>query len=239
MDPHHHHHHHQHEHGSGLPNLAEANKAHFNENAHNYDAIPYILEATKKIGEGILAAIPFDKESTTVLDYACGTGLVANALVPHSKSVTGVDISEGMIKQYIQRFEKQGVSSDKVKGICQELKGEPGELDGAKFDVVVCSMAYHHFDPSTLQNTSTILASFLRPGGHLAIVDNEPTAGGAQGDLPAQTIGKPDGFTSADMERIFSGAGLRSFSYSHLTQFERRDGVQQRIFLAKAQKPSL
>uniref|UniRef100_A0A0W0F6D2 Methyltransferase domain-containing protein n=1 Tax=Moniliophthora roreri TaxID=221103 RepID=A0A0W0F6D2_MONRR len=216
MHSHHHHHHHQHGHGHDHGDLAAANKAHFNENAHNYDTTPYILEATKKIGEGILAEIPFDKESTTVMDFACGTGLVANVLVPHSKVLTGIDISEGMINQFTQRFEKQGLSSEK------------------------CSMAYHHFDPVTLLDTTKILASFIRPGGYLVIVDNEPTAADASdGDMPKHTIGKPGGFTSAEMERLFTDAGLSSFTYNHLTQFERRDGVHQRVFLAKAQKPSL
>ncbi|EEB90505.1 hypothetical protein MPER_11280 [Moniliophthora perniciosa FA553] len=177
--------------------LAAANKAHFNENAHNYDATPYILEAAKQsvyshamIGEGILAEIPFDKESTIVMDFACGTGLVANVLVPHSKALTGIDISEGMINQFTQRFEKQGLSSDKVRGIRKELKGEPG-------DVVV--------------------------GGHLVIIDNEPTTVNtdteADGDLPKHTIGKPDGFTGAEMEKLFTDAGLLSYTYHHLTQF--------------------
>ncbi|ESK90982.1 s-adenosylmethionine-dependent methyltransferase [Moniliophthora roreri MCA 2997] len=212
MHSHHHHHHHQHGHGHDHGDLAAANKAHFNENAHNYDTTPYILEATKKIGEGILAEIPFDKESTTVMDFACGTGLVANVLGCRRRR----------------------------SGICKELKGELGELNDAKFDVVVCSMAYHHFDPVTLLDTTKILASFIRPGGYLVIVDNEPTAADASdGDMPKHTIGKPGGFTSAEMERLFTDAGLSSFTYNHLTQFERRDGVHQRVFLAKAQKPSL
>ncbi|EEB89414.1 hypothetical protein MPER_12488 [Moniliophthora perniciosa FA553] len=157
---------------------------------------------------GTLAEIPFDKKSTTVMDFVCG--LAANVL--------------------------EGLSSDKVRGIRKELKGEPRELDDAKLDVVVCS------DPATLLDITKTLTSFIQPGGHLVIVDNEPTTANtaqADGDLPKHTIGKSDGFTSAEMEKLFTGAGLLSFTYHHLTQFERRDGVNQRVFLAKAQKPLL
>ncbi|KAJ8082130.1 hypothetical protein PM082_007977 [Marasmius tenuissimus] len=238
-----HHHHHHHEHQAALPeniqgDIAAANKAHFDAHAHSYDATPYILEVTKKVGAAIVEAVPFNKETTTVLEYACGTGLVSNELIQHAKSLVGVDISEGMITQFRNRFEKQGLPSDKVKGVCQELKGEDGELDGAKFDVVVCSMAYHHFDPSTLQRTTDILASVLKPGGYLAIVDNEPDAQGREmyQGVDKAALGHQTGFSREHMDRLFTGAGLSTRSYNHLTKFEVR-GTEHSTFLATAQKP--
>ncbi|ESK90984.1 hexaprenyldihydroxybenzoate methyltransferase [Moniliophthora roreri MCA 2997] len=61
-----------------------------------------------------------------------------------------------------------------VRDICKVLKGEPEELHGGIFDVVVCSMVYHHFDPAILLDTTKILASSIRQDRHLAIVDNKP-----------------------------------------------------------------
>ncbi|KAK7043648.1 hypothetical protein VNI00_008259 [Paramarasmius palmivorus] len=233
------HNHNHHGHGHGHGDHAALNKAHFDSHAESYDDTPGAIELTRKIGEGVLESISFDKEKTTVLDFACGTGLVSNVLVPHSKYLVGVDISEGMINQFTKRFDSQGLSSDKVKGVAIELKGEPGELDGAKFDVITCSMAFHHFDPSKLQDMTKILASFLKPGGYLFIMDMEPT-NAQPPTIPEdwdQTIGHKGGFPESTMRSLFEGAGLtESFSYRHLTTFKMWDNEMD-IFISKAQKP--
>jgi hypothetical protein len=44
----------------------------------------------------------------------------------------GVDISQGVVDQFNKRTEIQN-----MKAVCTELKGEPGELDNEKFDVIV------------------------------------------------------------------------------------------------------
>ncbi|KAG7095860.1 hypothetical protein E1B28_006552 [Marasmius oreades] len=242
-----HQHHHQHTHEAALPqniqgDIAAANKAHFDAHAHSYDDTPSVLRVTKEIGKSIVETIPFNKEKTTVLEYACGTGLVSNELVPYCKSLVGVDISEGMIKEFVKRFEKQELPPTKVRGICQELKGEQGELNGETFDVVVCSMAYHHFDPKNLQSITDMLASFLKPAGFLAVIDGQPNAdgsatiGGNHGNVNPAALGKTTGFSQADMEGLFNGAGLTFRSYKHVTSFEFPGGGTLNAFLATAQK---
>ncbi|ESK90986.1 hypothetical protein Moror_16384 [Moniliophthora roreri MCA 2997] len=103
--------------------------------------------------------------------------------------------------------------------ICKELKGEPSKPDDAKPDVVVVRtqperspMVYHHFDPATLLDTTKILASSIRRDGHLAIVDNKLAAADddteLDGDMPKQTIGKPNDFAGAEMERFVTACWL-------------------------------
>jgi 2-polyprenyl-3-methyl-5-hydroxy-6-metoxy-1,4-benzoquinol methylase len=65
------------------------------------------------------------------------TGLISRELAPHTKSIVGVDISQGMVDQFNTRVENQGIPSEEMKAVCVELKGQEGELDGAKFDVIV------------------------------------------------------------------------------------------------------
>jgi hypothetical protein len=89
MHGHSHHHHpatsahsHSHEHisvQSGAHghshDFAEANKTYFNEEfAQKFDVRPDTIEAAQRITQAMLKAHHFDEESTTVLDYACGTG---------------------------------------------------------------------------------------------------------------------------------------------------------------------
>jgi ubiquinone/menaquinone biosynthesis C-methylase UbiE len=53
---------------------AEANRQHFNETAHSYDAIPLVTEITAKSANAMRAMFDFDEESTVAMDFACGTG---------------------------------------------------------------------------------------------------------------------------------------------------------------------
>lgn len=63
---------------------------------------------------------------------------MSRELAPHTKSILGVDISQGMVDQYNKRVENQGISPEEMRAIAVELKGESeDELDGAKFDIIV------------------------------------------------------------------------------------------------------
>ena len=53
-----------------------ANREHWDKQAHNVDAWPEVQVLTKNITATMREIHPdlFDKENTTVLDFACGTG---------------------------------------------------------------------------------------------------------------------------------------------------------------------
>lgn len=62
---------HSHSHG-----YAEANKGHYDEEeAKKYDERPSAIELARRLGEAMVKAYPFDESRTTVMDFACGTGL--------------------------------------------------------------------------------------------------------------------------------------------------------------------
>lgn len=42
-----------------------------------------------------------------------------------------------MISKYGEKAAEHGAPAEKMAGVCAELKGEPGELAGEKFDVVI------------------------------------------------------------------------------------------------------
>ena len=120
--------------------LVAANKAYFDENADKFEEMfPEWREMARKPVEAFLAHWPalFDKERTAVMDFACGIGFVSEPLSEHVKSIVGVDISKASVDQYNARAARLGLAPERMKGVSQELKGEPGELDGAKFDVIV------------------------------------------------------------------------------------------------------
>ena len=67
-----------------------------------------------------------------------GEGLVSEQLIPYVKKIVGVDISQVSVDRYnALATEKLGLAPDTMKAVTVELKGEAGELDGTKFDLVV------------------------------------------------------------------------------------------------------
>ena len=56
--------------------------------------------------------MPLDrKESKTVLEYACGSGLLSLKLAPLFKTITGRDLSEGMINRAKERTHGLGAAN--------------------------------------------------------------------------------------------------------------------------------
>jgi len=99
-------------------------------------------------------------KGNTVLDVACGTGiLICDYLKREVSSVTGIDISPGMIKMAKQKY-----SLEQVRFICCDaVKFKSRE----KYDRIVIYNAFPHFtDPDLLLGN---LCSLLEPDGYLTV----------------------------------------------------------------------
>ncbi|KAG6831248.1 hypothetical protein H0H87_005814, partial [Tephrocybe sp. NHM501043] len=249
--------------------FAEANKTHFDTIAHEYDDQPHALERARRYVQSFKKFMKismhkrtaarmrefydFNEDITTVLEYACGTGLVSRQLAPYAKRIVGVDISQGMVDQFNLRVGNQGIAPEEMQAVCVELKGEDGELGDEKFDVIVvsrtqttqvpemkrlfkCASAYHHFPD--IDNVTRILAHFLKPGGVLLVVDLTKHTGDGHVHHPSipekfhHLVPHRGGLEESDMRKAFEGAGLESFSFE--------DGLTARndakLFLAKGSK---
>jgi ubiquinone/menaquinone biosynthesis C-methylase UbiE len=91
--------------------------------------------------------------------------------VSHAKRLVGLDTSQAMTAQFNSKAEKAGVA-DKMHALCTDILGGEAEnipAEARDVDVVVCSLAYHHIEDAT--NTSKVLASLLKKGGHLLVLD--------------------------------------------------------------------
>lgn len=101
----------------------------------------------------------------TVLDVACGPGLVACALAEVARHVTGIDLTLAMIEQARARQRSRGLTN------LTWLVGDavPLPFPDAAFSVVVSRYAMHHFlDPQA------VLAEMVRvcaPGERVAVID--------------------------------------------------------------------
>ena len=101
----------------------------------------------------------------TVLDVACGPGLVACALAARARQVTGIDLTPAMIARARQLQGEQGLTN---------LGWQIGTVlplpyEDASFSLVVSRYAFHHFlDPRA------VFAEMVRvctPGGRVLVAD--------------------------------------------------------------------
>ncbi|KAL4254415.1 S-adenosyl-L-methionine-dependent methyltransferase superfamily protein [Abortiporus biennis] len=196
-----------------------ANRDHYDKDAQAFDERPSHQELARR---------------TTLMDYACGTGLVSRELSSHVKTVVGVDISQGMVDQYNLRVSNQGISPDEMKAVCIELKGSGEELDGTKFDLIVCASSYHHF-PS-VDETTRILATFLKPGGSLLVTDilKNDESKDILGDF-GHVVAHTSGFSEEEVKGIFERAALGEFSFTKATK-AKFHGNEVDMFLARGVK---
>ncbi|EIW85592.1 S-adenosyl-L-methionine-dependent methyltransferase [Coniophora puteana RWD-64-598 SS2] len=150
-------------------NFASTNEAFFNESAQSYNQRPNVDQHVKVLVSLFTAYADLfasDKEPTmTMMDFACGTGLISKALQDYTKRIVGVDISQAMVDEYNKTFAGSGRD---ISARCVNLLEEPNML-GEKFDIVVCASAYHHFEDVDAYTRS--LVAHLKPGGSLLVAD--------------------------------------------------------------------
>lgn len=84
------------------------------------------------------------KPGDNVLDVSCGSGLVTLPIaeaVSSTGSVTGIDLSEGMIEKARLRTEKLNFTHVSFK----QMDAESLNFEGNSFDAVVCSLGLMYF----------------------------------------------------------------------------------------------
>jgi ubiquinone/menaquinone biosynthesis C-methylase UbiE len=106
----------------------------------------------------------------TVLDVACGPGLVAGAFAARARQVTGIDLTPAMIARARQLQQEKGLTN---------LSWQIGTVlplpyADASFSLVITRYTFHHFlDPGA------VLAEMVRvctPGGVVLVADVTMTA---------------------------------------------------------------
>lgn len=145
-------------------NTMSAEKRDFDKEAAKWDENP----ARSKLADDIVRAISEQIDLTDdmdIMDFGCGTGLLALRLQPIVRSVTGVDSSKGMLDIFNEKIAKQKV--DNVSTVLVDLdKGDP--LRG-NYDLVVSNMTLHH-----IKEIGPLLAQLyevIAPGSYLCISD--------------------------------------------------------------------
>ena len=101
----------------------------------------------------------------SVLDVACGPGILSAAIAKTAREVVAFDLTPQMLKKAAQRCNEAGLANVAF------LEGNAAELPFAKdsFDAVVTRLSVHHFDrPGRVMSE---IFRVLRPGGSFVVAD--------------------------------------------------------------------
>jgi ubiquinone/menaquinone biosynthesis C-methylase UbiE len=128
-------------------------------------AIPFAQVAGHHNALDVLIGLARPDRQDTVLDVACGPGIVACAFAGHCRSVVGLDVTPAMIEQAHNRQIEKGLTNVSWQlGTCLPLP-----YSDHAFSVATTRYSFHHF-----QQPAEVLAEMIRvcrPGGRVVVAD--------------------------------------------------------------------
>ncbi|MCM1542423.1 MAG: methyltransferase domain-containing protein, partial [Blautia sp.] len=163
-----------------------------------------------------------------LLDAGCGTGAMLGMFRKDypDKNYTGVDLSEKMI-EVARAKHMEGIRF--VAGDCENLP-----FPDSSFDVVTCSMSFHHYpEPEQFFRS---LRRVLRPGGRLVLRDMASGSSMVMWlvnhiEMPIinkiMRKGDVHAYTRADIQRLCDVSGLK------LERYEVRKGFRLHCVVRK------
>lgn len=165
----------------------------------------------------------------TVLDVACGPGLVVKAFAAVAARVTGIDLTPAMIEQAREHTR----DCQNVEIVCGDVEKLPF-ADGA-FSLVVSRFAFHHF-----LRPERVLAEMKRvckPGGRVVVCDlvgdPDPRKAAAFHALEMQRDpSHARAIALGELEALFDAAALTRRPTLHTILKIDVDGIVARSFPA-------
>ncbi|MGI8983043.1 MAG: class I SAM-dependent methyltransferase [Acidimicrobiales bacterium] len=138
---------------------------------HHVPALDRCLEEYRQGPDPNTAALIDALEPLTgrsVLDFACGAGVMSAWLVARGADVTGVDLSDGAVERAEELFEALGLDATFVAEDVAVLASN----ETKRFDRITGRYALHHVDPQVI---APLLGRCLASDGKAAFVETMVT----------------------------------------------------------------
>jgi ubiquinone/menaquinone biosynthesis C-methylase UbiE len=205
-------------------------KKDFDHAAITWDEKPGRIKLAADVANAVLKSVEVHADMD-VLDYGCGTGLLALSLQPHVHSITGADSSQGMLDVLNAKIKKFSLTNVKTLFLDLERDDTPEE----RFHLITCSMTFHHVnDPFILINQFYTL---LHPRGYLCIADLDPDEGKFHGSKEGVMH---FGFERSAMRNLFVQAGFKNINDTTVAIIDKDvpdEGIRSfSVFLMEGQK---
>lgn len=185
-------------------------------------AVPFATAAAIMDEEALRLVVEFSgaEPDDTVLDVACGPGLLACAFARVARHVTGIDLTPAMLER------ARGLSAEKGLANVSWKQGDvlPLPYGEASFSLVVSRFAFHHF-----QEPRAVLAEMKRvcaPGGRVVVVDSAPAPDKADAFNRMERLRDPShvrAMPPSELAALFTAVGLcapRTTSYRLESELE-------------------
>jgi SAM-dependent methyltransferase len=163
----------------------------------------------------------------TVLDVACGPGLVVCAFANVARHATGIDITPAMLDRARMYAAKRGLANVTWR------QGDvlPLPWPDASFSVVTSRFAFHHFlDPSAVLRE---MARVCAPRGTVMVVDSAPAPDKADAFNRMEVVRDPSHVRAlplAEHLELFRRAGLPKPRVTHYRLEGELEGLISRSF---------
>ena len=205
-----------------------AGKRDFDKEAANWDAHPVRTKLADDVTNAILDQVALTP-GMDVLDFGCGTGLLALRVAPLVRTVTGVDSSRGMLEVLDAKVLSQGRTNVRTRHL------QPGERLTGAYDVIVSSMTFHHIEDTGAQLAQLFQA--IKDPGYLCLADLDLEQGAFHED---NTGVHHFGFGRAALRQLFLDAGfsiVRDVTAAEVVKPVRDGGLRSfRVFLMVGEK---
>jgi ubiquinone/menaquinone biosynthesis C-methylase UbiE len=181
-------------------------------------AVPFSQMATQH--EELLLELSGVNSDDTVLDVACGPGIVACAFATRARHVTGIDLTPAMLAQAQKRQQKF-----QLENLTWQL-GDVLSLPfaAASFSMVITRYSFHHFlDPLAVCKE---MVRVCQPGGTVMVVDATPAPEKAEAYNYAEKLKDPShvrALPEAALLAVIEAAGLQDIKterYPFEVEFE-------------------
>lgn len=165
-----------------------------------------------------------------VLDFGCGTGLIADLLRHHVKKVVAVDVAPIMLE--ICEGKIQSEEWDNVE-VFHVLLGDHDDVNtqnilreyGGKIDLIIASSVLGFVTKETVKTTMEALSRLLKPGGCFCHTDT-----------PESEVKHTNPFTREKAQSYYEKGGLETVSTS-VVKLGLGMGQSRDVFLGIARKP--
>lgn len=169
----------------------------FAEKAQGWDDKPHRIAMAQKFVDEVQKHIFIDNTSK-VLDFGCGTGLVGLSYANTAGSVVMVDTSPAMLEVLQKKVEANRFTNVQIlQGEIEKTRIQP-----ASVDVVVSLMAFHHID--NLPEVLHYIKQILKPTGCIAVGDLVKEDGSFHG---GETVAH-HGFDLQELTQLFAESGF-------------------------------
>lgn len=192
-------------------------------------AIPFATAPSIKDEAALRLIVEFSGAGPddTVLDVACGPGLVVCAFARVVRHATGIDLTPAMLDRARVHAAEQGVTNVSWR------QGDvlPLPWSDVAFTIVTARFAFHHFlDPlAVLREMKRVCA----PGGTVMVVDSAPAAAKAGAFNRMEVLRDPSHVRSlplAEHLELFRRVGLPEPRVTHYRREGDLEGLIARSF---------